>query len=473
MTPPPDATGSAARGILGLAATELWERFTYYGLRALLVLHLVAAPAAGGFGRTDADAAAIYGLFAAAVYLSALPGGLLADRWLGPVRAIWLGGGAMLVGNLMLAVSSGFAVFAAGLGAIAFGAGTLKASIVPLVARAARREGRSLDGAFTLFYIGINLGGIGGPLVAAGLAARFGWSAGYAVAAGGMLIALAIYAWIAPQLTEPSDAARSAPRRPILFAVLGALALLALLAAVPPVVLVRGVFAAVLGCAVAGFVYLHRAAADAREQRNVLTLAALFCGAVVFWSAGEQAGASLTLFASRFTDRTLGGFELPAAWFQSLYPGCVVLLAPLFAIAWLRLGRRGADPDAVVKFGAGLLVGGGGLAIAAVGASSVSGSGASPLWLVGTYALLATGEILLSPIGLGATARYAPAKQAAFATGLWFLSLGLGGLLAGLTGSLFDFGSAAGLRAAFASIATTLAIAGAIFLGFARRVRVA
>jgi POT family proton-dependent oligopeptide transporter len=247
------------------------------------------------------------------------------------------------------------------------------------------------------------------------------------------------------------------------------LAIAALVAAVPPVVLVRGVFAAVLVCALAGFAYLHRVAANELERRNVRTLAALFCGAVVFWSAGEQAGASLTLFASRFTDRTLGGIELPAAWFQSLYPGYVVLLAPLFAIALLRLGRRGADPDAVVKFGVGLMVGGGALAIAAAGAASAPAGGASPLWLVGTYALLATGEILLSPIGLGATARYAPARHEAFATGLWFLSLGLGGLLAGVTGSLFDFGTTDGLRAAFASIAAMLAVVGAGFLGFAWR----
>jgi POT family proton-dependent oligopeptide transporter len=459
--------------VLWLSATELWERFTFYGLRALLVLHLVAAPAAGGFGLADADAAAVYGLYAATVYLSALPGGWLADRYLGPVRAIWLAGGSMFAGNLVLAVASGLASFGVGLALVALGAGTLKASIVPLVARAARREGRSLDGAFTIFYVGINIGGIGGPLLAAALATRYGWSAGYAVAAAGMVLGLAIYSRIAPHLEDSGDPARMPPP-PVLGAVVAALGAAALLVAtVPPVVLIKGFLAVVLTATVGGFVYLYRCAATTQERSNVVTLAGLFCGAVVFWTAGEQAAASLTLFAARFTDREVFGVEFPAAWFQSLYPGFVVLLAPLFAIAWLRLARRGADPDAVAKFGVGLVVGGGGLALAAAGAFGAPAGGASPFWLVGTYLLIAVGEILLSPIGLGAAARYAPASRVAFATGLWFLSLGLGGLFAGLTGSLFDLGSPSGLGAAFAWIAALLAAAGMIFLIVSRRTRAA
>jgi POT family proton-dependent oligopeptide transporter len=468
--PDPPSSGSGHhREVLWLSATELWERFTFYGLRALLVLHLVAAPAAGGFGLTDADAAAVYGLYAATVYLSALPGGLLADRYLGPVRSIWLAGSAMLAGNLVLAFADALATFAAGLALVALGAGTLKASIVPLVARAARREGRSLDAAFTIFYVGINIGGIGGPLLAATLASRFGWSAGYLAAAAGMALGLITYSRIARLLTDPGDVARI-PSPGVLFASVAGLAAAGLLVAtVPPVALVKGFLAVVSAATVAGFIYLHRCAESDVERRNVVTLAGLFCGAVVFWSAGEQAAASLTLFAARFTDRVVLGSELPAAWFQSLYPAGVVLLAPLFALAWTRLARRGADPDAVAKFGAGLLVGGGGIALAAAGAFSAPQGGASPLWLVGTYLLIAIGEILLSPIGLGAAARYAPASRVAFATGLWFLSLGLGGLFAGLTGSLFDLGSASGLGAAFASIAALLAAAGTIFLIVSRR----
>ena len=206
MSAPP-APGRPAGGhvVLWLSATELWERFTYYSLRSLLVLHLVAAPVAGGFGLADAEAAAAYGLFAATVYLSALPGGMLADRYLGPVNTIWYAGGAMFVGNLLLAIADGLPLFTIGLALIAVGAGTLKASIVPLVARAARQEGRSLDGVLTVFYVGINIGAIGGPLVAAAFAGRFGWSAGYAVAALGMVLGLAMFSRIAPHLREADD----------------------------------------------------------------------------------------------------------------------------------------------------------------------------------------------------------------------------------------------------------------------------
>lgn len=459
--------------VLLLSATELWERFTYYGLRALLVLHLVAAPAAGGFGLSDRDAAAIYGLFVATVYLSALPGGALADRWLGPVRAIRLGGWAIVAGNALLALADGLAVYGAGLACIGLGVGLLKPNVTALVARAARREGRSIDGAFTLFYVGINVGGIGGPLLAAALSSRYGWSAGYALAAAGMLLGLLAFSRIAGVLDDPGDARSRPPAKVVAIAALVAVAALAAVVAVPPARLVQGVFVLVLGAAAAGFVALYRSAADERERGNVRLLLGLFFGATVFWAGGEQAGASLTLFAARFTDRELFGTEFPAPWFQALYPGFVVAFAPLFALAWIRLGRRNADPAAIAKFGAGLVVGGGALALAALGAHGAPPGGASPGWLVGTYLLLAVGEILLSPIGLGAATRYAPQGRVGFATGLWFLSLSLGGLLAGLTGGLFDLGSTAGLARAFATIAAALAIAGTVFLTVARRPRAA
>lgn len=469
--PPAPGRPAGGRVVLWLSATELWERFTYYSLRSLLVLHLVAAPVAGGFGLTDAEAAAAYGLFAATVYLSALPGGMLADRYLGPVNTIWYAGGAMFVGNLLLAIADGLPVFTIGLALIAVGAGTLKASIVPLVARAARQEGRSLDGVLTVFYVGINIGAIGGPLLAAAFAGRFGWSAGYAVAALGMVVGLAMFSRIAPHLRDAGDAARWLPPAALLAAAVGIAGAALLLANVSPVVLVQGLLAVVIAATVIGFLYLHRCGADAGERRNVRLLAGLFCGAVAFWCAGEQAAASLTLFAARFIDRTAFGAEIPAAWFQSVYPAGVVLLAPLFAIAWLRLARRGAEPDAIAKFAAGLLVAGAAIAVAAVGALGAPPGGAAPWWLVGTYLLLAIGEILLSPIGLGAATRYAPTSRVSFATGLWFLSLGLGGLFAGLTGSLFDLSTAAGLGVLFSSIAALLATAGTIFLIVSRRTR--
>lgn len=455
-----------------LAATELWERFTYYGLRALLVLNLVAAPSLGGFGLADADASAVYGLFVACVYLAALPGGLVADRYLGPVRAVWLGGAAIAVGNCVLAIAPGFASFAVGLGCVAAGVGLLKPNVTALVARAAGRGRQSLDAAFTVFYVGINIGGIGGPLLTAALSSRMGWGAGYAAAAAGMVLGLAAFSRIAPRLVEPSDV-RAAPSSRGIFIAIGIVAIAATAAAVAgPVRLARGVLVIVATVALAGFVVLYRSAEKTTERSGVVRLAGLFVGATAFWAAGEQAGASLTLFALRFTDRDVLGTELPAAWFQALYPAYVVLLAPLFAMLWTRLAQRDADPPAVAKFSVGLLFGAAALGIAAVGVSSAAAGGASPAWLIMTYLFLALGEILLSPIGLGAATRYAPRGRVGFATGLWFLSLSLGGLLAGLTGDTFSMDTTSGLAAAFTSVAGGLAIAGVVFVFLSRRLRV-
>jgi len=457
------------RLIVLLSATELWERFTYYGMRAMLVLNLVAAPAVGGFGVSDADAAAIYGLVIASIYLAALPGGALADRFLGPVRAVWLGGLAIFVGNVGLALAGNLAAFGVGLGCIAVGVGLLKPNVTALVARAARRDGHSIDGAFTIFYVGINIGGIGGPILAAALQTRYGWGAGYAAAAAGMLVGLAAFSRIAPQLHAAEDVYARPPLWGVLLTALAAAGAAVAVATTGPTLLVRAAFALVVLTAVVGFVALYRGAADASERTGVVRLGGLFIGATTFWAAGEQAGASLTLFAQRFTDRQLWGAEFPAAWFQALYPAYVVMLAPIFAVAWTRLGRRDADPSAVAKFGCGLVLGAVSLFVAAVGVHGASSAGASPAWLIVTYLLLAVGEILLSPIGLGAATRYAPRDRIGFATGLWFLSLALGGLLAGITGGAFDMNSTSGLAGAFATIAGTLAIAGTVFLVLSRR----
>ena len=455
--------------IVWLSATELWERFTYYGMRALLVLHLVAAPMTGGFGLGDADAAAIYGLFVAGVYLAALPGGAIADRYVGPINAIWWGGASIAAGNAVLATADSRWMLGSGLALIALGVGLLKPNVTALVARAAAREGRSIDAAFTVFYVGINVGGVGGPLLAAAFSRAFGWGAGYAVAAVGMLIGLAAFSRIAPRLREPRDAVRRPAGRDLLLGSAVLVALAVAVSAITPTLLARIALGAVLVAAVAGFAWLTRIAHSDHERRAVRRLALLFIGATAFWAAGEQAGISLTLFAQRFTDRTVLGLEFPAAWYQSLYPGYVVLFAPLAAWLWVALARRNGDPSAVVKFGFGLLFGAAALFIAAAGASGAGANGASPAWLAATYLFLAIGEILLSPIGLGAATRYAPAGHVGFATGLWFLSLSLGGLLAGVTGGLFDLGTTEGLATALISIGCVLAVVGVVFALTARR----
>jgi proton-dependent oligopeptide transporter, POT family len=458
----PGASGLSP--VLLLSATELWERLSYFGLRALLVLYLVAPVSEGGFNLSDADATAIYGLFTASVYFLAVPGGWIVDRYLGPPRALLLGGLCIFTGNLLLAATRSLTAAGSGMTAIAVGSGLLKPSITTLVGHAARQESRALDGAYTVFYTGINIGALSGPLLSALLAVRFGWHAGFAASAVGMIIGLSVFAHTRRRLTG-----LSVPQRRIPFAAGGAIVvgvaalIVPILEWVQPVRLVRVVCALVVVTAAGGFFALWKTSTQAQERRNVARLFGLFVGATVFWAAEEQAGGSLTLFAQRFVDRTFLGYIFPAAWYQSISPLYIVVLAPLFVSLWQRLAARATELGPTPKFGAGLIFAAAGLTVCAVAAHSPASGGVAPAWLVTTYFLLAIGELLIGPIGFSAASRLAPSGRVAFANGLWLLSLSLGGLLAGLTGSTFDLSSSVGLAATFAATATALAVAGALF----------
>jgi len=446
-----------ASRVLLLSATETWERFTYYGMRALLVLFLVAPPEHGGIGFADQDAAAIYGLFVAAVYLSALPGGWIADQIVGPVLAVWIGGAFILAGNILLGLTRQFIPFAIGLGAIAVGVGLLKPSVTTLVGRTAKEDGQPVDAVFTTFYIGINIGAILGPLISAALATRFGWHVGFLAAAVGMVLGLFAFATIVSRLPKLQVKRTVSSLHVTIAFAAGVIAVITLVSAVRPAQLVRLMFLVVLLASIWAFIMLFRAASDESETRNVRTLVALFCGGTVFFAAAEQSGASLTLFAERFTDRVLLGHAFPSAWYQSLYPFCVVALAPFFVWLWKSLESRQLEPAIIQKFAGGLAFGAIGIGTAAVAAATCTRGMADSRWLIGTYLLLAIGELMISPIGLAAAARLSPASRSGFATGLWFLTVSLGGLIAGLTGGYFDLGSAAGLSTTFGSVAAVLA----------------
>jgi POT family proton-dependent oligopeptide transporter len=213
-----------------------------------------------------------------------------------------------------------------------------------------------------------------------------------------------------------------------------------------------------------GFAVLVRIAKAPEERRRVWLMIVLFLGATVFWAAEEQAGVSFTLFAERFTDRSIFGRQFPTAWFQSAYPFFVVLCAPFFVWLWARLARLRREPSNVLKFAMGLLTAGAALLIATCAAFKAGSGSVGPAWLGLTYLLLAVGEILISPVGLAAGTQLAPAGHVGFSTGLWYLSLSLGGLLAGLMGGLFDFGQSSGLASAFASVGLALGLAGVGFL---------
>ena len=436
-------------GLANLFLTEMWERFTFYGMRAILVLFLVDQVASGGLGIDDKTATAIYGLYTAAVYLVALPGGYIADRVIGAQQAVLVGGVLITLGNLMLGLAGGTTGFYLGLVVIIAGVGLLKPNISAIVAGLYPEGGARRDAGFTIFYMGINLGAFIAPLIVAPVAATWGWSAGFLCAAGGMALGVVQFLTTRHGLNgagaTPTLPAGTAPNwKPTLIGVAvlaAAVAAVALgLVRVNPVTL-----AAVTGVAIAAMAVLYFAwillfgGLDAVEKKRVGAIIVLFIACAAFWSGFEQAGSSMNLFAERYTDRLIGSFELPAGVFQSLNPVFILLLAPLFSALWVSLGKRNLDPSAPVKFGLGLIIMGSGFLMLFQAAEIVAaGMKAAPYWLILTYLLHTMGELCLSPVGLSNITKLAPARYVGQMMGIWFLATSLGNLLAGLIAGEFD-----------------------------------
>lgn len=447
------------RALATLFFTEMWERFTFYGMRALLVLFLVDAVASGGYGFEDRTATAIYGLYTAAVFMAALPGGWIADRLIGAQRAVMAGGVLMTVGNLMLVIPGPPAHFFAGLVVIVLGVGLLKPNVSTLVAELYPEGGGRRDAGFTIFYMGINLGAFIGPLIAGWLALRYGWRAGFLAAAVGMPLGLLQF-WLArgrlggagahPNRTDGGAGLRR--DWTVLAVAVTALGILALLltggtVAVSPAPLARSAAYVLVGMAAAYFLYLFTGAGlDATERRRMQVVLVMFVACALFWSGFEQAGSSMNLFARRHTDRLVGGFEIPAGWFQSVQPAFVILLAPVFSALWVALARRNLNPQAPAKFAFGLLLMGLGFLFMVKAAGIVAdGMKAPAYFLVLTYLVHTFGELCLSPVGLSTVTKLAPARFVGQMMGVWFLASSLGKLSAGLIAGSFDPDDLAGM----------------------------
>ena len=441
------------RALSTLFFTELWERFSYYGMRALLVLFLVDAVARGGFGLDDATATAIYGLYAAGVYIASLPGGWIADRLVGSQRAVLWGGALITLGHLLLALADSLGLFCGGLFVIVLGTGLLKPNIATLVAALYPEAGARRDAGFTVFYMGINLGAMLGPFATAWLAQRYGWHLGFLAAAIGMALGLVGYAITRRRLGEaglhPAShvdgaAGHLRDRRRLLLA-LAAVALVVVgfasgFIAVAPVALRGHAIWVILALVLGFFAYLLGfAGLDAAQRRRVGVLGILFLASVVFWSGFEQAGSSMTLFAERFTDRHVGSFEVPTGWFQMLNASFIIVFAPVFSALWTTLGARGRDLSTGLKFVLGLAGMAAGFVVMAAGARLVAAGGlAGPGWLIAAYLLHTWGELALSPVGMSATTKLLPARFTGQGMGLWYASISLGNLLASLIAGDFD-----------------------------------
>lgn len=436
------------RGLATLFFTEMWERYSYYGTRALLILYMTAATQSGGLGFSVMKSGALYGFYTAMVYLLSLPGGWIADRIIGQQGAVLLGGILISAGNFCLA-SRPLTVFYAGLGLLMIGTGFLKPNVSTIVGQLYGPQDKRRDSGFSIFYIGINVGAFS-PLIVGWVGEKVNWRLGFATSAIGMLIGVIQYLITRHYLGEAGrrpigsgDPARDrAQKRNGSIAVVALLAVLcvfAFLASNGTIHVTAEMISDALGWVLLGIAALVFAwmifskGRSLQDRKRAAAILVLFIASAIFWAAYEQAGSSLNLFAERNTNRMAFGYQFPASWFQNVQPLVVLLLAPIYAWLWIRLGKR--EPSSPAKFSLGLLFVGLSFLVLVPAAT---GMNVSPNWLCASYFLSVVGELCLSPVGLSAMTKLAPANAVGFVMGVWFLSISIGDWLAGRAGSLFE-----------------------------------
>jgi len=395
------------RGLSTLFFTEMWERFSYYGMRAFLILYMTAPVAVGGLGFDVPRASSVYGTYTGSVWVTPILGGLVADRMLGAYRSVLLGGIVIALGHFTLALRA-LPFFYTGLALIVVGTGLLKPNATTLVGSLYDERDARRDAGFSIFYMGINLGAFIGPLLAGGLAQKVDWHLGFACAGVGMTLGLIQYVLGRDRL------------RPAMERVAGRVRGTAPVAGSP---------ARAGGGAILDFTPV--------EWGRIAAVVVFFAFAALFWAAYEQAASTLNLFVDRYADRTVLGWTVPSSWFVAIQPLFVILLSGVFAWLWVRLGPR--EPSTPAKFSLGLLfVGLSFVLLLPAGAIAQRGGGVlvSSLWLVGAYFLQVVGELCLSPVGNSAVTKLAPPRIVGMMMGVWFLSIGAGNKLAGWVAGL-------------------------------------
>ncbi|WP_194974665.1 peptide MFS transporter [Aquiflexum lacus] len=453
------------KGLMTLFFTEMWERFSYYGMRALLILFMTTAIIDGGLGFDDKTSGAIYGLYTMGVYLLALPGGWFADRLFGLKKSVWYGGIIIAIGHFTMALpglmhllgeTSGAKEslssldtnsFFLGLILITVGTGLLKPNISSIVGQLYPVGSSKRDAGFSIFYMGINIGALIAPIACSTLAI-YDWHLGFGLAGLGMVFGLIQYKMSSEslkgygediQLLTETDLRERSRLKKILFGI-GAVILLILtnifMGFIPldvsAIAGASGTIIAIVAAVYLGYVILF-GGLTLDERKKVGVIAILFLFSALFWSGFEQAGSTLNLFAERFTDRTILGWEIPAGYFQSVNSMFIIIFAPFFGAMWVWLGRRNLEPSSPLKFAMGLILLGMGFLVMYFAAKiAASGDLAAPTWLIFTYMLHTFGELSLSPVGLSLVTKLAPAKYGGQMMGIWFLSVSLGNLFAGL-----------------------------------------
>ncbi len=403
------------RGLSTLFFTEMWERFSYYGMRGFLILYMVKA-----LGFNDQHAGSVYGYYVMSVWLLGMAGGAIADRWLGQYRSVFLGGATIALGHFSLAFHP-LPFFYAGLSLVAIGTGLLKPSVSVLVGGLYAKGDERRDAGFSIFYMGINLGALLGPLIAGKLAEGVDWHIGFACAGVGMSLGLVQYALGRNRLQPALDRLAARPRP----------------TAEP---------AAPVGDPL-----------TLEDWKRIGAVVVFLLFATLFWGAYEQAGSTLTLFADRYVHLELLGVRLYASWFVSVQAAFVILLSPIAAWLWIKLGPR--QPSSPAKFALALMfVGLAFVLLIPAGASAQGGVKISPLWLVGAYFIEELGEVCLYPVGLSVVSKLAPGRLVGLLMGVFFLSNAFGNWLAGWSAGFISTTPLPTLFGATAAVALAAAV---------------
>ncbi len=453
---------SHPKALYTLFATEMWERFSYYGMRALLTLYLTAELANGGFGLSREDSLALYAIFTGLVYLTPILGGWVADKFLGKRKTVYIGGIVMAVGQFLLATSAFLAhsldpetrlfVFNFGLGVLIIGNGFFKPNISTIVGDFYDDNDPRKDSAFNIFYMGINLGAILGPFIAGALGENVSWGWGYFAAGVGMILGVL---WMKSRETTLEDKGLP-PNTPegklvldgkdwrdiIIYAI--ALVLTTLVVVyiwrmlpdnVASIITYIGFAVGILGLAYVVF----KGTNGSEEWTRMIVILILAFFNIAFWAGFEQAGGTMNLFAKENTDRLIFGWDMPATWFQNINPIAILIFAPLFSIMWLKLDAMKFNPRTPIKFAIGLFLGAVAFWIMTQASHAAAGGDLiSPWWLVVVYVVLTLGELMLSPIGLSMITKLAPKKLVSVVMGLWMASFAAGNYLAGMMESILE-----------------------------------
>ena len=469
-------------GLSTLFFTEMWERFSYYGMRAILTLYMTKTFAEGGLGFDERYASIIYATYVSSVWYLPLPGGWLADKILGFRRAVLLGGIIIASGHFAMAINSKFTFFA-GLVLIACGTGLLKPNISAMVGQLYSEEDKRRDAGFSIFYMGINLGAFLSPLVVGFLAQgetfrnfivsmgfdpNTTWHWGFAAAGVGMTLGLVQYLFGGKKLAHVGDrptkvaveaVEETQARLDVLtlaLAVIGGVGGAAIGMYFGEAGVLSALFPTVVGF-FAGYIIGTCRHLNGEELKRVLVIFILFVFSILFWMTYEQAGSSLTLFADRLTNNTIFGWAFPSSWFQSVPAIFVIILAPVLGAIWQTLSAR--QPSSPGKFTIGLFFAGIAFVVIAFASTLTGGGRVSPMWLVLVYFLQTIGELCLSPVGLSTVTKLSPARMVGLMLGVWFLSISIGSYIAGLATRLFEGNDPTVLTKAFGAFAAVTLVA--------------